>query len=122
MVRAAAQSNPYAFNIECGFISGSNARGCMVMLLSEVDNTTVNLTMDQNAIFNTVYSVSCYNTVIAFDIEQDGSIGTIQVPGDIVSSYENTECLPRPAGTQALLLSENHLILCPKTFSVLKIM
>ena len=42
-----------------------------------------------------IYSVSCYNTVIAFDIQQDGSIGTIPVPGDIVSSYENMECLPR---------------------------
>ena len=115
MVRAAAQSDPYAFNIKCDFISGSNAQGCMVMLLSQVDNTTVNLTRDQNArIINTAYSVSCFSTVIAFDIEQEGSVGTIPVPGDMVSSYENVECLPRPAGTQALLLSEKHLISCYK--------
>jgi hypothetical protein len=81
----------------------------MVMLLGEVDNTTVNLTRDQNArIFNSAYSISCYNTVIAFDIEQDGSIDTIPVPGDLVSSNEHVKCLPRPVNLRAHLSSENY--------------
>ncbi len=96
MVRvAAARSDPYTINIKCVFISGYTAQGCMVMLLGEVDNTTVNLTRDQNArIFNSAYSVSCYNTVIAFDIELNGSIGVIPVPGDFAAAYKN-ECLPK---------------------------
>ena len=110
MVRAEAQSDPHAINIECSFISGSTAQGCMVMLLSEVDNTTVNLTRDQNATtLRIAYSVSCYNGVIAFDIEQDRSIGTLPVPGDIASNYDTIECLPTPDGTH--LSSESNLII-----------
>lgn len=109
MVRAEAQSDPHA--IKCNFMSGSTAQGCMVMLLSEVDNTTVNLTRDQNATtLRTAYSVSCYNRVIAFDIEQDRSIGTLPVPGDMASNYDAIECLPTPDGTH-LSSESNHIII-----------
>ena len=97
------------FRVRCDFIFGSDARGCMVILIGELDNTTVNLTRetDTEMRINVAYSTSCYITVMAFDIEQDGSIGTIAVHGIIVQNHRReVDCLPSPIGTH--LTSESH--------------
>ena len=65
--------------IQCDFISGSDARGCMVVLVGEAFNRTVNLTRCatySSAIVNVSYQLSCFREVLGFDIESDGSIST----------------------------------------------
>ena len=70
--------------IQCDFIPGSNAQGCMVVMVGETSNTTKKLMRR-----NTHTAVTCltslpsktYKYVVAFDIESDGSIGTVDVPG-----------------------------------------
>lgn len=73
--------------LECTFIAGSDARGCMVVLLGKFDNITTNLTKEDShssTIIQVVDSLSCYGELIGFDIESDGSVGTVAVPGVIL--------------------------------------
>ena len=74
-------------NVTCHFLAGSDALGCVVILIGQFHNDTMKL-MKRSA--DTVHtavlkpiskSLSCYNRVVAFDIESDGSIGTLPVPG-----------------------------------------
>lgn len=69
--------------IQCDFIPGSNAQGCMVVMVGESGNTTKKL-------MRTTYTaVTCltnlqsknYEHVVALDIESDGSIGAVVIPG-----------------------------------------
>ena len=75
-------------NIQCHFIASSNAQGCMVVLTGEDGSMTLNLLKRRNhsavsAVFKANKSLSCYHKVEAFDIESDGSVGTIAVPGNL---------------------------------------
>lgn len=76
--------------IQCDFMLGSNAGGCMVMVLGEFDNTTVNLTRENNGSSEAVthhelaYSLSCYHQAYALDIEADGSLGSLSLPATLV--------------------------------------
>ena len=73
-----------SFRIECVFISGSDAEGCWVVLVGDFHNHTLNLTRTNNSVITRVdYHVSCYKEVIGFDIESDGSVGTLAIPGKI---------------------------------------
>ena len=71
--------------IECSLIAGSDAQGCLVVLIgknhtlrtdinSEGDSTKKKWELKPG-------SVPCYRIVMAFDIESDGSYGTIPVHG-----------------------------------------
>ena len=77
--------------VNCDFIAGSDALGCVVILVGEVTNTTVMVDRDD---INGVGVASteqlplplgCYRDVIAFDVEVDGSNGTFPVPGTLPS-------------------------------------
>ena len=77
----------------CHFLPGSDALGCMVILIGEFSNHTLKL-MKRSA-DDAVHteelklensSLSCYNRIVAFDIESDGSVGTLPVPGHLMSS------------------------------------
>ena len=78
------------FMLKCVFVSGSNARGCMIVLVSAFHNTTVNLIREGSCISSTstvdVTTILSSNIceVFGFDIESDGSIGTIAVPGGLL--------------------------------------
>ena len=79
------------FVVQCDFITGSNAQGCLVVLVGEFDNVTANLSILKQ---NISYSLSCYHVIYAFDIESDGSVGTLAVPGVIVlRNSETSSCL-----------------------------
>ena len=76
------------FLVQCDFIPGSEAQGCMVVLVGESGNTTVNLTR-----FDTVavefINVTCppinYIRMIGYDIESDKkSIGPLAVHGKLL--------------------------------------
>ena len=73
------------FVIECEFISGSDAQGCLVILVGELDNVTAILTRSSKVgTIEVANSPLSYFNVLAFDIEQDGLIGTVAIQGDII--------------------------------------
>ena len=73
--------------VQCDFISGSDAQGCMVILVGESDSTTVNLTRSGTLLTAcTVEHLPITTSLIkvfGYDIEFDGSVGTQQVPGTL---------------------------------------
>ena len=76
--------------IQCYFVNGSTAEGCMVVLVGELGNTTENLTRENPyRTINTSLPLSCYTGVFGYDIESDGSVGTLPVPG-VISNAHNT--------------------------------
>ena len=85
-----------AFRVQCDFIEGSDAQGCMVVFQSTSDNVTVNITRRHgisngaNATVNVIEPTSCYQEVYAFDIECNGGIGTLAIPGQISTVGESS--------------------------------
>jgi hypothetical protein len=86
-----------ASTIQCEFITGSNATGCMVVLTGLVPyqvyltrNPSANLTAKTVTL---AHPPSCYTGVEAFDIESDGSVGSLAVPGRLGGRLE-TPCTP----------------------------
>ena len=88
-------------------MTGSNALGCMVVLVSVYHNATVKLTR-QNSSNNVEKSVivtyppSCYTKVFGYDIENNGDIGNLAVPGELnkiasLNSNSIAECSPEVA-------------------------
>jgi hypothetical protein len=83
--------------IQCEFITGSTASGCMVVLTG-FEAYNVNLTRDINTNSATTtitleHPPSCHTGVEAFDIESDGSVGSLAVPGQLGGRLE-TPCTP----------------------------
>ena len=83
--------------IQCEFIPGSDATGCMVVLTGFVPYH-VNLT--RNPSTNSATTIvtlelppSCYTGVEAVDIESNGSVGSLAVPGQLGGKLE-TPCAP----------------------------
>ena len=90
--------------VQCSFLMGSNARGCMVVLTSlygeESQILTRNLTT--NLAMSTItlnYAQSCYHGVEAFDVESDGRVGSLAVPGMLVRNVGTGHNLSEPCMT-----------------------
>ena len=82
-----ALDGQHSFIVECEFIPGSDAQGCLAILVGELDNVTVNLTRSSSSKVGTVEVAnvpSSYFKVVAFDVEHDGSVATLSIPGDII--------------------------------------
>ena len=83
--------------VQCDFITGSNAKGCMVVLVGEVDNVTYTamLTLEHNGceVLNVSYPLSCYYEIFAFDIESDGSVGMLAVTGVLLTDSTSNDIL-----------------------------
>ena len=62
-VTATLVENMDAFVVQCDFITGSNAQGCMVVLVGEFDNMKLkfsgDVNLDQNT-FEVSHPLSCY--------------------------------------------------------------
>ena len=61
----------------------------MVVLVGALDNVTANLTRNSKSILEILAVAnppSSYFKVLAFDIERDGSVGTVAVGGDIINT------------------------------------
>ena len=73
-------------SIQCEFIQGSKAMGCLVVLTSEEETEKYRLTRNTraNLVVTLKHAPSRYVGVEAFDIESDGSIGSLAVPGEII--------------------------------------
>ena len=82
--------------IQCEFIAGSTASGCMVVLTGfEANNINLTRDMNTNSASTTVtleHPPPCYTGVEAFDIEFDGSVGSLAVPGQLGGRLE-TSCI-----------------------------
>ena len=89
--------------ILCEFVSGSNAKGCMVVLTSGGQAATYNLTKSEtvNCSILTVtleFAQSHVDQVEAFDIEANGSVSSLAVPG-LLSNILPTSCTPIDTST-----------------------
>ena len=95
MVTATAlKEEDNVFIVQCDFITGSNAQGCMVVLVGELGNITANLTRINPCVTMTMNTTqNCYDNVFGFDIESDGSVGTLAVSGVILKDV-NITCAP----------------------------
>ena len=86
--------------IQCSFMVGSKATGCIVLLIGEVGNTTKTLSREDNAqvvvvIYKLPYTLSCYHKVFALDMESDGSISSLIYPGVFLKEVNKGEkCSP----------------------------
>ena len=76
--------------LQCMFVTGSDAIGCLVVLqlVGEADNITFNLTRKGNhmCVMKTVKltkSSMCTSEIFGYDIESNGSIGALPVPGEL---------------------------------------
>ena len=81
------------------FITGSDAIGCLVVLhlVGETDNTTVKLIregmhMYVMEVLNLTNSSECISKILGYDIESNGSIGTLPVPGELSWSVNLLNC------------------------------
>ena len=88
-VSAVALDGQHSFIVECEFIPGSDAQGCLAILIGELDNVTVNLTCARSSsskvgTVDVANAPSSYFKVVAFDVEHDGSVATLSIPGDII--------------------------------------
>ena len=77
-----------AITVKCMFVNGSTAGGCMVVLVGQSDNVTVNLTRDDlsvTGIFNDTHLLqnACITRVVGYDIESDGTVGTLAIIGEL---------------------------------------
>ena len=82
--------------VHCYFINGSDAQGCLVVFINNfghVDNQTVRL--DSNSTtweeFNLNHPISCYDQVLAFDIEAGGNVSDIAIVANVTRTL-TTPC------------------------------
>ena len=102
MIRAIPLKDTNAFMLQCTFIIGSNAQGCMVVLVSGFENITGNITGNltgasgcNSGFINVTHPPSNYSEVFGFDIESDGSVGSLAIPGVLVMNASTTDpCMP----------------------------
>lgn len=64
-------------------MKGSDAQGCVVVLQGMYNNATVNLTSTRNCdnVIKVIEPTSYYHNVHAFDIDYNGGVGTLAIPG-----------------------------------------
>ena len=62
--------------------------------MGELENITVNLDQNGCEVLNVSHPLSCYHEIFAFDIESDGSVGTLAIPGVLVGERDDiSSCL-----------------------------
>ena len=87
-VTAIAHEATNTFTVECVFIIGSDAQGCLVVLIGQHDNYTEMLTRNNSTKNVTVkLPQACYQTVLAFDVESNGSVASLAIFGEIVRKF-----------------------------------
>ena len=80
----------YTVDIQCLFISGSDAVGCKVVVVSDhqsINNETANLTRNSTLAYcqlNLTHQVSCYHRVVSY---------TIKIDHQIVSTFSREKIL-----------------------------
>ena len=76
--------NTSNYSIQCSYVEGSDALGCAYTFSADgVESVTGNIS--RNIIEGVIVElpdVSCFNEVLVYDWESDGTIGTLPVPVD----------------------------------------
>ena len=95
----AIEVDEYTVKIHCYYINGSDAQGCLVVFTSsfgQVDNQTAKLESNFTAWkeINLNHPISCYDRVLAFDIEGGGNVSDIAIMANIIA----TPCLMASPG------------------------
>ena len=77
------------YSIKCSYISGSDARGCVFILVGGVEGVAnitgiINRTSSEGVLID-VPNIGCYREVLAFDLESDNTTGTLPVRRNITS-------------------------------------
>ena len=91
--------------VVCRFMIGSSARGCVVVLKSTTVKNVTRTIKRQNMsapvaqeIVETDHPLSCFEEVLAYDLECSGLVGTLPVPGELVLRSTIRECLTNLEG------------------------
>ena len=85
----------YTFTVSCNFIHGSDAKGCIVVLVGNVENATINLTrsgLSAEGILSVKFSIAkdCAKLkLFGYDVESDGNIGTVGIRGKCMLMNES---------------------------------
>ena len=85
-------------DIQCLFISGSDAIGCNVVVVSDyqrINNETSNLARNYTSAYgqlNLKHKISCYHRVVAYTITTDHQIVSIFSLEKILSSAKTNTC------------------------------
>ena len=111
MVKVTLIEGTNVSTIQCEFITGSNATGCMVVLTGFVPYH-INLTRNPSTNLTTSTVIlehrpSCYTGVVAFDIESDGSVSSLAVPGQLGGRLE-TLCAPIQTSPSKIKINNNY--------------
>ena len=108
LVSAVELRDVSAFRVRCDLMAGSIAQGCMVVLIGELDNITLSFAggPDIEKVMNTTNPTSCYNRIVAYDIESDGTVGSLAVPGNILADVTSNSVAPCSQRQNAPLPSE----------------
>ena len=91
-------------NVTCHFLTGSDALGCVVILIGQSSNLTMKLmkrsadTLHTKVLKLKHKSLSCYKyRIVAFDIESNGLTGIMPVPGYLERTTDGP-CRPNEDG------------------------
>ena len=114
MITALVQEDNRRFTLQCSFMDNSNAQGCMVVLVSSFGTEKRNLTrsgIQSMEVVNVMYPLSCYSRMYGYDIESDGSLGTLAILGIIAGNSSGfvlcvpEELIPHPGKLSWIPLS-----------------
>ena len=79
-----------------------------MVLVSDIENTTVRLMRDADEVemdVSVTYSLPCYKKVVAYDVEYDGSVGSLAIPGVLIkatNSNADISCSSKDTTTPGL--------------------
>ena len=86
--------------IECSLIAGSEARGCLVVLIGKRDRLIIEINRKEDST-NKIWKIKpgstpCYNIVMAFDIESNGLYGKVPVHGSAPECANEADTVETP--------------------------
>ena len=97
----------YTVKVYCCFINVSDAQGCLVVFINsfrQANNQIARLKSNSTAThweeFDLAHPVSCYDEVLAFDIEAGGNVSDLAVMANI----SRKTAIPCPLASQGNLL------------------
>ena len=84
-----SRRNNGTYSIQCSYITGSDARGCVYILVSGVEGVgnitgTIERTNSEGLVIE-LHNASCYSEVLAYDWERDNTTGSLPIRGQITS-------------------------------------